>query len=574
MKRRIVLAVVLSSVVLALAIGAAPAICQEQEVEVDQGPQGSDLQVEAQELLRALHDKSEEFAGLRELMADSSGDDARALRKRGGELIEEALADLELLADNVVTREQVGEDASEDRERVSAMMRRGWVFFRDLIERDVSELKELRRSKDEAPPEDLADLDNRIALAEGRFDRVLENSNKLVATMEDFGLTCSEERTFLGDQLSRRAELLAGRILVAKDEIRRLEKRLGAMPDNADLSAELDLETQKLDGQIERLKLTSGMMADLGLDTSEYRQLLFEVTGEITTGLFSRQVITGLTRQWAGNARDWVAQNGPGVAFKIVLFLLILLVFRILSKIARKIVAKAIRSSTLQVSQLLERTALSVTGAVVMILGLLVALSQLGFHVGPLVAGLGVAGFIIGFALQDTLSNFASGVMILLYRPYDVGDLIETAGATGKVEDMTLVSTTILTVDHQTLVIPNSMIWGNVIKNVTAQTERRIDMVFGIGYADDIPHAERVLREILEAHDKVLEEPEAIVKLHNLNDSSVDFVVRPWVATDDYWDVYWDITREVKIRFDAEGISIPFPQRDVHVFREDGGAGD
>ncbi len=158
-------------------------------------------------------------------------------------------------------------------------------------------------------------------------------------------------------------------------------------------------------------------------------------------------------------------------------------------------------------------------------------------------------------------------MMILLYRPYDVGDLIETAGAMGKVENMTLVSTTILTVDHQTLVIPNSMIWGNVIKNVTAQTERRIDMVFGIGYADDIPHAERVLAEIVEAHDQVLDDPEPVVRLHNLGESSVDFVVRPWVKTDDYWDVYWDITREVKIRFDAEKISIPFPQRDVHLFK-------
>ena len=186
-----------------------------------------------------------------------------------------------------------------------------------------------------------------------------------------------------------------------------------------------------------------------------------------------------------------------------------------------------------------------------------------------MLAGLGVAGFIVGFALQDTLANFASGIMILLYRPYDVGDLIEVGGAFGKVNDMTLVATTILTLDHQTLVIPNNKIWGDVIKNVTAQKIRRIDMVFGISYSDDIPHAEKVLEEILESHDGVLESPEPVVKLHNLGDSSVDFIVRPWVKTDDYWDVYWHVTREVKMRFDAEGISIPFPQRDVHVIQEE-----
>jgi small conductance mechanosensitive channel len=313
------------------------------------------------------------------------------------------------------------------------------------------------------------------------------------------------------------------------------------------------------------------MMETLDLDTADYQQLLFQVTGEITTGLFSRDVLGGLMKSWGQTTMEWIGAKGPSLILKVFLFFVLLVVFRILSRVARKVVRKAISRSRLQVSVLLERTALSVTGGVVMIFGVLVALSQLGFEVAPLLAGLGVVGFIVGFALQDTLSNFASGVMILLYRPYDVGDLIETAGAMGKVENMNLVSTTILTVDHQTLVIPNSMIWGNVIKNVTAQTERRIDMVFGIGYADDIPHAERVLTEIVESHDQVLDDPEPVVRLHNLGESSVDFVVRPWVKTDDYWDVYWDITREVKIRFDAEKISIPFPQRDVHLYREGGG---
>ena len=203
-----------------------------------------------------------------------------------------------------------------------------------------------------------------------------------------------------------------------------------------------------------------------------------------------------------------------------------------------------------------------------MIFGVLVALSQMGISVGPLLAGLGVAGFIVGFALQDTLANFASGLMILLYRPFDVGDLVETGGVFGKVQDMSLVNTTILTVDNQTLVVPNSKIWGDVIKNVTAQNVRRVDMVFGIGYADDIPKAEGILGDIVTRHEKVLEEPAPVVKLHELGDSSVNFVVRPWVKRDDYWDVYWDITREVKMRFDAEGVSIPFPQRDVQLYTE------
>jgi small conductance mechanosensitive channel len=198
----------------------------------------------------------------------------------------------------------------------------------------------------------------------------------------------------------------------------------------------------------------------------------------------------------------------------------------------------------------------------------LIALSQLGIQLGPLLAGLGVAGFIIGFALQDTLSNFASGMMILIYRPFDVGDLIEAGGVTGKVSEMSLVSTTVLTVDNQKLVVPNNKIWGDVIRNVTSQQMRRIDMTFGIGYSDDIAHAERVLTEIVQDESRVLADPEPVIRLHSLGESSVDFVVRPWVRTADYWEVYWDITRKVKERFDAEGISIPFPQRDVHLIQQ------
>jgi small conductance mechanosensitive channel len=211
---------------------------------------------------------------------------------------------------------------------------------------------------------------------------------------------------------------------------------------------------------------------------------------------------------------------------------------------------------------------LSTTRSVIIMLGLLIALSQLGISLGPLLAGLGIAGFVIGFALQDSLSNFASGIMILIYKPFDVGDLVEIGGAFGTVSHMSLVNTTVLTIDNQTLVVPNNSIWKNVIKNVTAQETRRIDMTFGIGYSDDIPKAEHILKEIIETHESVLEDPEPMVRLHELGDSSVNFVVRPWVKTDDYWPVYWDITRAVKLAFDAQGVTIPFPQRDVHVFNE------
>jgi small conductance mechanosensitive channel len=526
------------------------------------------LLIEFRELSKALEEKKQEYDRIEGEITSAAGRDKKAFEKRASELAVGLVDDVQKLAANVVAREEEGQDASGDRERVAEMLQRVSRSARDAIGRLEAEMGELREQHEAAAPEDAVEIEDQFVAVDAQLNRTLEMLLEQIEVMDAFGLDTGTAREFLEPFLVERAALQAGRIELTREDLTALERRLEASPDDAALLSEFELMRQRLDGHVADLDAAAGMMESLEIDTADYRQLLFEVTGEITTELMSRDVLAGLLSTWTGNAVDWVTTNLPGIFFKIVLFLLILLLFRFLSRISRKVVRKAIQTSSLKVSKLLERTALSVTGAAVMIFGILVAMSQLGIEVGPLLAGLGVVGFIIGFALQDTLGNFAAGVMILLYRPYDVGDLIEVAGGTGKVNQMSLVATTILTLDHQTLVIPNSKIWGDVIKNVTAQKERRIDMVFGISYSDDIPHAERVLGEILGNHEKVLEDPEPMVRLHNLGESSVDFVVRPWVKTEDYWDVYWDVTREVKIRFDAEGISIPFPQRDVHVIEE------
>jgi small conductance mechanosensitive channel len=295
--------------------------------------------------------------------------------------------------------------------------------------------------------------------------------------------------------------------------------------------------------------------------------LLIESTGELTEDIFQTKVAVGLLQGWLGSAKDWVIENGPRWVFKLIVFVLILMAFKFLAGIVKRLVRKMITASKLNLSQLLRNQIEFFSGKVVMFLGLLVALSQLGIQLGPVLAGLGIAGFVVGFALQDTLSNFASGMMILIYRPYDVGDAVEAGGVMGTVKAMNLVSTTITTWDNQKLVVPNSKIWGDVIRNITAEPNRRVDMTFGIAYADDIDHAENVLWDIVKSNELVLTDPEPVIRLHTLGESSVDFIVRPWARTADYWTVYWDITRAVKKRFDAEGISIPFPQRDVHLIQ-------
>ena len=309
------------------------------------------------------------------------------------------------------------------------------------------------------------------------------------------------------------------------------------------------------------VKLADGM----GLDTAEYKRLLFEQTGNVTDDLLNSKVMWSIVTSWTTDLSSWLFENLPQMIFKVIIFIFIIFAFKTLKNIVRKMVTRAVSTKNLKMSMLMQEFFISMSGKIVFAIGILIALSQVGLNLAPILTGFGVAGIIVGFALQDTLSNFASGMMLLIYRPFDVGDLVEAGSITGKVSHMSLVNTTIKTFSNEIIIVPNSKIWGDIIKNVTHEKVRRIDMVFGIGYSDDIEKTERVLQEIVESHPSVLRSPEPNIKLHTLNSSSVDFIVRPWVKTDDYWDVYWDITREVKMRFDREGISIPFPQQDVHL---------
>ena len=263
-------------------------------------------------------------------------------------------------------------------------------------------------------------------------------------------------------------------------------------------------------------------------------------------------------------------EDGVRIGGKIVLFVALLVVARIIAGIVATIVRKAVSSSRLKFSDLLRNFAVTTTRNVIVFLGLLFAMSAVGIPIGPFLAAFGVVGFVVGFALQATMSNFASGVMILLYRPYDIGDVVTAGGVTGKVEAMTLVSTTMLTPDNQRIIVPNGSIWGGTITNVTANRTRRVDLTASIGYGDDVSKAEKVLARIVEGHPLVLKDPAPVIKLNALADSSVNFVVRPWVNTADYWTVYWDLTRSIKTEFDKEGITIPFPQRHVHLHQVHG----
>jgi len=524
----------------------------------------------AESIKAALEQLRAEIKPLRAEIAGAKGGQKALLLNQLEEKERAVQAKLDELATLVAERERAGEDTSDQRAVAESMTREAADYLRKATADVVAGLKELagRTAADSA---EQVRLDKERATLAERLEyylgALLANANRATA----LGMEAAGDLEYLDGLLRQRAETLAGSIdLIAeqRDAVKKTvasaatedERKVG-QKDLAALDSRLKLTA-------DRLRATVSLMDERGLESTQYKQKLIRSTGQITESIFEADVALGLLRGWLDQGRDWLVTAAPGWVFKILVVLLILWIFRRLSRMARRLVDRALVSSKAPVSQLLQQSFQSVAGGAVMLLGVLIALSQLGINLAPLLAGFGIAGFIVGFALQDTLGNFASGVMILFYRPFDVGDAVEAGGVMGTVKQMNLVSTTILTWDNQKLVVPNKKIWGEVIRNITAEATRRVDLQFGIGYGNDVDKAERVLQDIVTAHPLVLRNPEPVIRLHALGESSIDFVVRPWAKTGDYWTVYWDITREVKKRFDAEGISIPFPQRDVHIYQE------
>lgn len=359
-----------------------------------------------------------------------------------------------------------------------------------------------------------------------------------------------------------------GALQLLKAQRSALQAQLKLTPSDADVQQAKARVDQLLSATVSRLKRTVAQMERIGLDATKLKRILIEEQSAVSLDMVDSDVFAVIFEDVTFTVREWLNERGPTAALRILVFIGVILFARFLSRVARRLAQRGLDSRPGGMSQLLRDVIVSMVGGSVMALGLLVALSQVGISLAPMLAGLGVAGFILGFALQETLGNFAAGGMILAYRPFDVDDYISVAGVDGLVKRMNLVSTTITTTDNQSLIIPNSKIWGDVIRNYTAQRVRRVDAEFCISYSDSIELAEQVLAEVLSRIPAVLESPEPVIRVCRHGESSIDFIVRPWVKTEDYWPTFWTLQREVKLAFDAAGITIPFPQRDVHHFHQ------
>jgi len=260
------------------------------------------------------------------------------------------------------------------------------------------------------------------------------------------------------------------------------------------------------------------------------------------------------------NLQTFAAFYGLKIVAAIVIFVVGRWVARALRNMIKRMMAKGDVDETL-ISFVGNLTYITLLAFVI-----IAALNQLGIQTTSFIAVIGAAGLAIGLALQGSLANFAAGVLMIVFRPFKAGDYIEGAGVAGTVEEIQIFATQLKTPDNKTIIVPNAKMMGDNITNYSAKDTRRVDMVIGVGYGDDLKKVREILEDILAIDDRILEDPAPTIGVLELGDNSVNFAVRPWVKKEDYWGAYFDITETVKRRFDEEGISIPYPQRDVHLY--------
>jgi len=270
---------------------------------------------------------------------------------------------------------------------------------------------------------------------------------------------------------------------------------------------------------------------------------------------------------------DWnevlelIQTQGVEFGINLVTAIVIFYVGRMAVSLAVRGLHKVMRRQ--EVDKTLETFICNLVRMVLLVVVIIAAIGALGIETTSFIAIFGAAGLAVGLALQGSLSNFASGVLIVLFRPYRVGDFIEAAGINGVVEQVQILTTVLKTGDNKQVIVPNGQIMDSIITNYSANDTRRVDMVVGVSYDDDLDKVRDTIKLLVDAEERILSEPECTIAVSALADSSVNFVVRPWVKTADYWGVMFDLTEAIKKRFDKEGISFPFPQQDVHLYKSD-----
>jgi small conductance mechanosensitive channel len=433
--------------------------------------------------------------------------------------------------------------------------------------RQVSGFDELRHQRASASVEEIGPLEAEIADVWAWTDTIVVYQMSAITAAEQISVDVAREWEQLDELLEHRAEQQVGRLQIAVADRDRLEARVKTLrrtgaPESeiTDLQRNLSAVQSRIDAIATSLGVTNELLRGRGFDTVAYREILIRTTGEVTGDVLDPQVLLRLVGDLATDAWDWIRDNTATILARILIVVGFVILFRFLFRLgwwlARTL--RLVRGSRL-ISDTLGRS----LRPVATLLGFMVGLSVIGVQTTTLLAGLGVAGVVVGFALQDSLSNLFAGISILAMRPYDVDDVVEAGGVLGRVREMGLWNTTIVTFDARRLLVPNKSIWTQIIENRSAEPMRRVEAIARIGYDDDLQKVVGVFYDMLKSDERVLDEPAPQVFASSLAESWIEVKLWPWVKNSDWWSLTADLPRLIRLRLDEEGIAIPYPRREI-----------
>jgi small conductance mechanosensitive channel len=503
-----------------------------------------------------LNVQRSEFELLRRQIEVAKGENRISLEIQFQQKALKALDLMFSLTDILQKQNDLGLDTVELRDEVVSYMISTSNALDHLLDVELDKNIQRRSERTNLTGFQLIEFERTNADALGWIKTLFEKKMRFIRELDSLGLKFSNHLENLLNRLEPYADNLAGQIKLLNKEKVTLELSTTDEPPSAETRSQiLALQTRET-ATLSALSAVVIMLDENEIDSTIYRQLLLK-TGQVSIDLFNPEIVLGLLKQNLIEKLDSFKNNFGFYVTQSILFLGILLTFKIVATVTNFLLRKSFESRRVETSRLMREMLLSLSSRGIMILGLLVALNHVGVQITALLTGLGIVGFILGFALQDSLANFAAGMMILGYRPFDVADIIEAGGVIGKVSKMSLVSTTILTFDNQTLIVPNNKIWGDVIKNITLQAQRRIDLEFRVAYTEDVSRVKDIIEGIIKDNEKILDDPSPTVQMDQLSPYAMVFVVRPWVMRSDYWPTRWELLRVIKEKLDKEGVKIP-----------------
>jgi small conductance mechanosensitive channel len=490
----------------------------------------------------------------------------------GNQLIDEINATEDELLRLIPRLEAAGQPVDSIKDAFGAFLSKVAGLYEEAIERHTDAVDDLRDLRTETPPDSLDLLELGIVEAKATLDTLIIGQMKSLADADSLGVDTTEQWQVLDRHLKNWAESQVGRLQIATVRRNRLDSQIkDAQKAQADPSEITALRTQRqaadrrVEGIINTLDATANQLQQRGYPTAAYRQIIIRTTGDVTADILDPEVFVGLARDIGGGVWTWIKDNGPNILVRLLIIVGFIILFRIAFRLLWWLLRliRVVRFSNLM-TDLIGR----MIRPFATIVGLVTGFWLVGANPTTLLAGLGVAGVIVGLALQDSMSNLAAGLFILATKPFDVEDTVEAGGVIGTVKQMGLSNTTILTFDRRRLFVPNRQIWGSVIENRSSEPIRRVEVTAKIPYQEDLDWSLRVLRDLVDVNDKVLTDPEPAIFVKRLDDSWIEIAVWPWVNSEDWLDMLRGLPRLIKLRFEEEGIAVPFPRTELVARRE------